>query len=118
MAKSRIVTYNNDTMRCFSRVLNPQFKLDAGVESGAKVEVDDATIISVDLEPPNGTLLVETQGSSSPLTILINAGTEIKDANGDPLEITDLAPGIEVEIEGRLDPESGEITASEIKIES
>lgn len=97
-------------------ILNPQFKLDAGVASGAKVEIHDAVVLSVDATPAGGILGVGTPGSSVSMTILVNALAEIRDGSGFLIQLADLAPDLVVEIEGYIDVQSGEIVATEIRL--
>jgi hypothetical protein len=97
-------------------ILHPQFKLDGAVDPGAKVEIEDGTLVSVDLA--TGELEIEVPGSTTPLVVATDSGTEFKDAAGDPIGLSDLVPGMMVDIEGHIDPDSSVITAEEVKIVS
>lgn len=97
-------------------ILHPQIKLDPAIESGTAIEIEGATITSVDLGA--GTLVVTSPGSDTPITIVTDESTEFKDSGGSSIQLADLSPGMVLEIEGLIDPDSGEITATEIKVTS
>lgn len=99
-------------------ILHPQFKIDATVETGTSVEMPGCTIVSIDATPPGATLVVECPGSVDPVTVIVDESTEIKDESGDPILLGDLTPGMNIDIEGSLDTESGVIVATEIRIAS
>ena len=97
-------------------ILHPQFKLDPVAATEIKIEIDNATIISIGVTPLGSALVVEIPGSASPVTVGTNASTEIKSAEGDPLDIEALVPGTMVKIEGYIDADTGDIVATEIRV--
>jgi hypothetical protein len=97
-------------------ILHPQFKLDGGVDPDAKIEIQNGSLLSIDLA--TGALEVEVPGSMTPFVVETDAGTEFEDAGGNPIGLADLAPGMMVQIEGVIDPDSGAITATEVNVVS
>jgi len=97
-------------------ILHPQFKLDPATTAAIEIEIDSATIISIDADSLGSTLVAETPGSAIPVTIGINASTEIQSLAGDPLEIAALVPGTSFRMEGYIDVNAGEIVATVITV--
>jgi len=97
-------------------ILHPQFKLDPATATEMEIEIDEATIISIEVDDLESTLVVESPGSALPVTVETNASTEIKGPAGDPLDVEALVPGTMIEIEGYIDTETGDIIATEIRL--
>jgi len=94
--------------------LHPQVFVTTSLTTEQTVLLEGATISAIDITDMY--IEIELPGSTAPVTVKITGATEIFDAADQTIGIVDLLVGDVVDIEATLDPHSGKITATEVKV--